>query len=55
MFWFNLACYHCQLGDLEKARECLGQAVGHDGSYRKMALTDPDLEPLWDSLKAMWS
>jgi len=33
---------------------CLGMAVEQDAQYKKLALDDPDLEPLWDSLAVAW-
>lgn len=50
IFLYNLACYICQLGDLEKAKELLHTAVKLDPKLRIMALDDEDLRPLWDSL-----
>ena len=52
---YNLACYECQLGDLEKARGWLEKAfAGADARELKtMALTDPDLEPLWKAIGEM--
>ena len=50
MFWFNLGCYHSLLGDMDEALKCVGTAVDFDVSYKKLALSDPDLEPLWDSM-----
>jgi len=49
---YNLACYECQLGNLEAARAWLRQALSRhksaDGRREQlaMALTDPDLLPL---------
>ena len=46
---YNLACYACQLGNLERAKQWLEKAFALGGA-RKMrlaALDDPDLEPLW--------
>jgi tetratricopeptide (TPR) repeat protein len=43
---FNLACYYTQLGDLDKARQYLKRAIHIDESFKKIALTDPDLQPL---------
>jgi tetratricopeptide (TPR) repeat protein len=46
---YNLACYECQLGNLERAKQWLEKAFAI-GDARKMklaALEDPDLEPLW--------
>jgi hypothetical protein len=46
---YNLACYACQLRDLKAGWEWLLRAVDLAGSTKvnKMALEDPDLEPLW--------
>lgn len=46
---YNLACYECQLGRLERSKNWLAKAFAL-GDARKMklaALDDPDLEPLW--------
>ena len=48
---FNLACHECQLGDLASAKDYLTRAIKIDADWRITALGDPDLEPLWDSLK----
>jgi len=50
---FNLACYACQLKDLEGARNWLKRAVETGGRdvIRKMALEDDDLKPLWAEIK----
>jgi predicted Zn-dependent protease len=48
---YNLGCYHCQLGDLESAKERVGDAIKFDPKFKVLALDDPDLEPLW----SMWS
>ncbi len=49
---YNLACYACQLGRMQEAKEWLGRAidVGEPNAVRLMALDDPDLEPLWKSI-----
>ncbi|GAG14228.1 unnamed protein product, partial [marine sediment metagenome] len=49
-YWFNMACYHSQLGDLDEARTYVKKAVGLDKGFRMMALEDADLEPLWEEL-----
>ena len=51
---FNLACYACQLGDMEAARQWLNRALraGSEAVIKKMALNDPDLEALWPELVA---
>ena len=47
---FNLACYECQLGNLELARGHLKLAFKLKPQSRMMALEDEDLEALWESL-----
>lgn len=46
---FNLACYACQLGQLDAARAWLMRAMeaGDKNVIRAMALADQDLKPLW--------
>jgi len=46
---YNLACYHCLLGELEEAKGRLKRACKADASFKKEALDDPDLKGLWDS------
>jgi Flp pilus assembly protein TadD len=50
---FNLACYACQLHQLDTARDLLqrAKAIGGKERVREMALQDSDLEPLWDELR----
>ena len=50
---YNLACYECQLGNLNQAREHLKQAFALKGGsdLRADSISDPDLEPLWQSIK----
>ncbi len=50
---YNLACYECQLGRLDKAREWLALAmtVGRREDILALALKDTDLKPLWRELK----
>jgi len=52
---YNLACYECQLGNLEPARKWLGDAVkiGNATHIKQMALADVDLEPLWPEIQSM--
>lgn len=47
---YNLACYECQLGDVEVAKARLQHAFKLDPSLRMKALEDPDLEEVWGSL-----
>jgi tetratricopeptide (TPR) repeat protein len=44
--YFNLACYYTQLSELEKARSYLERAIAMDENFRKVALSDPDLQAL---------
>jgi len=54
---FNLACYACQLSNLDEARDwlkkCFAMASRHGRLKRRQleALTEPDLEPLWPEIK----
>jgi predicted Zn-dependent protease len=50
---YNLACYTCQLGWMREARRWLAAAMkmGGQEEIRRMALEDPDLEPLWRELR----
>ncbi|MCF7675559.1 MAG: hypothetical protein K9N23_02890 [Akkermansiaceae bacterium] len=50
MIPFTLACYAAQTGRIDDARACLARAIALDPDLRLMALDDPDLEPLWESL-----
>jgi tetratricopeptide (TPR) repeat protein len=47
---FNFACYDCQLGDLESAKQRLMRAFEIEPKCREMVLDDTDLEPLWAEL-----
>jgi Tfp pilus assembly protein PilF len=51
MTHFNLACYSCQLGDIEQAKARVGKAIELDPKFKLLALDDADLEPLWESFK----
>ena len=46
VFFYNLACYECQLGNLAAARTFLDKSFELDKKYREFARTDPDLAPL---------
>ena len=50
MLHFNLACYECQLGELEVAKARLAHALKLAPKCQLMALGDHDLAPPWDSL-----
>jgi len=50
---YNLACYACQMGNMDHCRHWLQRALkllGKD-QFKKMALNDTDLQPLWDEIK----
>ena len=51
---YNLACYACQLGKLWEGEQWLKRAfdVGDPRELKEMALSDADLKPLWDKVKA---
>jgi tetratricopeptide (TPR) repeat protein len=52
---FNLACYACQMGRLDDARQWLKRAIGVGGKKKTkaMAMQDEDLRPLWPEIPAM--
>ena len=45
---YNLACYSCQLGELDESRAWLKKAIALIGAdtIKEMASADPDLRPL---------
>jgi predicted Zn-dependent protease len=53
MIAYNLACYECQLGNMDVARDWLDKAMarGDAKQIRALALKDSDLEPIWTELK----
>jgi predicted Zn-dependent protease len=54
---YNLACYACQLGDGEGAWRWLekSMALTDPDEVKRMALSDPDLEPLRTKIKKRWA
>ena len=50
---FNLACYACQMRQLEEARAWLRRAlkIGGKQKIKQLALDDPDLQPLWEEIR----
>ena len=52
---YNLACYACQMQQLEEARTWLKRALAISSKERikTMALADSDLEPLWGEIWTM--
>ena len=49
---YNLACYACQLNQMDAARSWLQSAVKIAGQkyIQKMALADEDVKPLWEEI-----
>ena len=49
---FNLACYACQMGRLQEARDWLRKAIsiGDSKRIKLMAMEEKDLEPLWKEI-----
>lgn len=47
---YNLACYACQLGDLDETLDFLKEAVERDEKYKLIALDDEDLEKVRKTL-----
>jgi len=52
---YNLACYACQLSQLDEARRWLLRAiaVGDKSKIKSMASSDTDLQPLWPEVKGL--
>jgi Flp pilus assembly protein TadD len=50
---YNLACYACQLGQLDKARDLLRKAIqrGSLKAIQQLALRDDDLKELWSEIR----
>ena len=51
IFYYNLACYSCVLGQIDAAREALHRSFALDKRYRDFARSDHDLEPLHPELQ----
>lgn len=53
---FNLTCYFSQMWESEAAAEWLKKAMVIDEkTVHKLAVDDPDLKPLWDSMSGtLW-
>jgi hypothetical protein len=47
-----MARFECRLGDLAKAKFYLQAATVRNRGYSAIALDEPDLQPLWDSLSS---
>lgn len=53
MIAYNLACYECQLGNMNVARDWLDKAMsrGDAKQIKALAVKDADLEPIWAELR----
>ncbi|HEY1171287.1 MAG TPA: tetratricopeptide repeat protein [Verrucomicrobiae bacterium] len=52
---YNLACYECQLGEINTAKRWLAlveKVLGKE-VLKEMATDDDDLQPLWDYVKSL--
>lgn len=50
---YNLACYHCLLGELAEAKRRLAIACRMNGEWKAAALDDRDLKAMWDEIAEM--
>jgi len=51
---YNLACYACRLGRLHESKRWLRKAFKVGGEkFRKMALSESDLKPVWALIKKL--
>ncbi len=52
---YNLACYACQMQQLDTARVWLKRAlkIGGKAEIKRMALADDDLKPLWPEIEEL--
>jgi hypothetical protein len=52
---YNLSCYACQMQQLDTARVWFKRAVAVGGKehVKQMALSDPDLQPLWTEIREL--
>jgi tetratricopeptide (TPR) repeat protein len=48
---YNLACYHCLLGEMPAARARLKRAAAMDQAWQNFAREDTDLAALWGELR----
>jgi len=50
---YNLACYHCLLGEMKQARDRLSWACKMEKTWKKEARTDADLKGIWNDISAI--
>jgi predicted Zn-dependent protease len=48
VYFYNLACYEAQLGNIAEAKRQLAICFEMDKAYKAESLDDPDLAPLWE-------
>jgi tetratricopeptide (TPR) repeat protein len=48
---YNLGCYHCLLGEMDKARERVRRACRINKEFKQAALDEPDLQAIWGEVK----
>lgn len=53
LYAYNLACYEAQLDNPEEVESLLRVAFRKDGSLRRLALRDPDLEPVREMVRSL--
>lgn len=46
VYYYNLACYEAQMGELQAARHYLDQACSMDSDFHQISQDDPDLQPI---------
>lgn len=46
VYFYNMACYEAQIGNVRQARKYLDQACEMDDDYIRIAASDPDLEAI---------
>lgn len=51
VYFYNLACYEAQLGNIAEAKRQLKTCFKLDKNYKAESLDDPDLEPLWRTIE----
>jgi len=47
-WWFNMACYECQMGRFERLDHLLEEAFNREQKFRELARIDEDLAPWRD-------
>jgi predicted Zn-dependent protease len=50
VYFYNLACYEAQLGNVKEAKRCLSVCFKMNKAFKADALDDEDLAPVWNSL-----